>query len=79
MRRPASSGAATWVVLLLVIGLSGLTASDGSSTTAVGSPPAAATEATFVEAIIRLAGPSVGTFNTSQQPMLIRREHCSNA
>ncbi len=72
-QRPASSFIAAQAVLLLV-SLSGWAIADDSSPTVVASAPAAATEATFVEATIRLAGPSVGTFNASQQPMLIRRE-----
>ena len=75
MRRLASSWSAAWAVLLIVLNMNGTAAANDSSSATPASTPAAADEATFVEATIRLAGPSVGTFNASQPSMLIRREH----
>jgi len=71
-----SKGSAALVVVLTAVAIGQLgrgAAADSSSGTAA--TTATSDAATFVEATIRLAGPPVGTFDSSRQPMLIRRAY----
>ncbi len=62
----------------LAIGQLGRTVSADTSS-GVAATAATSDAATFVEATIRLAGPPVGTFDSSQRPMLIRRAYTHTA
>ena len=61
------------LVLFLIALTTGQLGAAADSSPAAAATTAMASTATFVEATIRLAGPPVGTFDSSQQPMLIRR------